>query len=91
MFKLNPEVIICSHHDVILDDEDAYYIQCSDGCGDVCRKCIETYDELIYIPDALDGIDGLEYDEDGAVHPYDEYISEWVFLGTVEALKKLVK
>jgi len=93
-----PETVLCGHLDRIKADWDAYYIQCSDGTGDVCEGCMERTngDELIYLPDAKESenIKGLEFDEDGAVHPYwdgeSEYV-EWVFLGTVAELKTLLK
>ena len=96
-----PETVLCGHLDRIKADYDAYYIQCSDGTGDVCEGCIEkTQYKIIYLPDAekSDNIKGLEFDEDDcAIHPYwkegDKWATyvEWVFLGTVAELKALLK
>ena len=99
--KAEEEEVLCGHVQRIIDDNDAYYVQCSDGKGDVCEGCVENTasDVLIYLPDADgDSVKGLKYKADGeAIHPYwnkeehewKDYV-EWVFLGTVAELKALL-
>ena len=82
----------CGHDKTIKMENDATCVQCSDGCIDLCGNCIDNTDEdiVVYMDDPQ--AEWIKRDEHGdSVHPYDDYISDWVFNGTVKELKIYLK
>jgi len=64
---------ICGHHNKIIKDGDAYCVQFSDVCGDVCEDCFTKYD----IKNACDMTPE-------SVSPYDNNISDYWYGGTLD-------
>ncbi len=71
-------VCACGHYEHIEKVDDAYNVQCSDGVIDVCDKCIEKSNPLIII--------NVTDTDNATTNPYKDYLSDWVFLGTIVEL-----
>jgi hypothetical protein len=66
---------ICEHHQDILDDGDAYCVECSDGVGDVCEGCFGGYE-------CIKNVDSSIFE-----NPYNNHGLDYWFNGTVAELK----
>jgi hypothetical protein len=68
--------ILCGHADDIMQAKDAYYVQCSDGAGDVCETCFTD------VPAIHSG--------EEEPNPFRVMESSYWFEGTMEELKNLL-
>lgn len=75
--------VICGHLKEILEANDAYYVVCTDGAGDVCQTCFAKEKSIHCIGS------GEPEDENEAIQESGE--SSYWFGGTMAELETLLK